>query len=102
MAAVVVMVLTGIDHVESTDPEGHRGGKQQDSRIERPTHRNPSRSRSDAEREAKKKMRPARKALAVGIQKNHGQWIHLCSYPNGEQCVAKQRADGGRNSISES
>ena len=73
MAAVVVMILTGIDHVESSHPECHRRSKQQYPRIERPTNRDPSGRRSNAEREAEKQMRPARESLAIGIKKDHRQ-----------------------------
>src|SRR5229473_3323424 len=41
MAEVVVMILTSVDHVESTDPERHCGGEQQNPRIERPANRDP-------------------------------------------------------------
>src|ERR1017187_4499607 len=67
------MILTGVDHVESADPERYRGGEQQNPRIERPANRNPRGSRSNAERKSEKQMRPARESFAVGIQKYHRQ-----------------------------
>src|SRR3981081_1819276 len=73
MAAIVVMILTGVDHIESADPERHRGGEQEYSRIKRPANRHQGGSRSNAESEAEKQMRPARESLAVGIKKDHRQ-----------------------------
>src|SRR5208283_1127950 len=73
MTAVVIMILASVDHVESPDPERYRGGKQQNARIERATNRDPGGSRSNAESESKKQMRPARESLGVGIQKDHRQ-----------------------------
>src|SRR5258708_477536 len=73
MAAVVVMILASVDHVEAADPERYRGGEQQDPRIERTTNRDPRGRRSNTESEAEKQMRPARESLAVGIKKDHRQ-----------------------------
>src|SRR6266404_847421 len=73
MAAVVVMILASVDHVEAADPERYRGGEQQDPRIERTTNRDPRGRRSNTESEAEKEMRPARESLAVGIKKDHRQ-----------------------------
>src|SRR6266404_1938397 len=73
MAAVIIMILTSVDHVESSDPEGYRGGEQQDPRIERAANRDPGCSWSNTESEAEKQMRPARESLAIGIKKDHRQ-----------------------------
>src|SRR6266403_1147264 len=73
MAAVVVMILASIDHVESADPERYRGGEQQDPWIKRTANRDPGCSWSYAKGESEKQMRPARESLAVGIKKDHRQ-----------------------------
>src|SRR5258708_23248661 len=73
MAAVVVMILASVDHVESANPERYRGGKQQNPRIERAANRDPGCSWSNAKGESEKQMRPARESLAVGIKKDHRQ-----------------------------
>ncbi len=73
VAAVVVMILTSVDHVEAADPERHRGGKQQYPRIERATNRDPRGRRSNTKGESKKEMRPPRESLAVRIQEDYRQ-----------------------------
>src|SRR6266403_777095 len=89
MAAVVVMILASVDHVESADPERHRGGEQQYPRIERAANRDPRCSWSNTKRESEKQMRPARESLAVGIKKDHRQ-----RHGREHECEAVQLGSG--------
>src|SRR6202451_3324446 len=71
--AVEVKILAGIKDVKAPYPASDRRGKKQDAGIERAAHSEPRGSRSDAQRETKHQMRPARDALGIGIKKNYGK-----------------------------
>ena len=71
--AIEFVVLAGVEHVETCDPEGNGRGEQQDAEIERAAHGDPRGSWSDTQGKAQNEMRPARDALAVGVEQQDGE-----------------------------
>src|SRR5882672_3334264 len=73
MVPVELIVLAGIDHVETSDPKSHRRSEQQDSGIKRATYRDPRGRWSDPECESKYEMRPAGDSLGIGVDQYDGE-----------------------------
>src|SRR5271169_6069813 len=71
VAAIKVIILAGVNYIEAADPKRYCRCEQKNPRIERSAHRDPGRRRGNAERKPQKKMRPARYALRVGIEKHN-------------------------------
>src|SRR5215469_3946394 len=70
---VEVVILTGIEHVKTADPEGYSRGKQKHTEIVGATDRDPGGGGSDTEGESEEEMRPAREAFGVGVEQDHGE-----------------------------
>src|SRR6267378_1293042 len=66
---IVIHVLAGIEHVKASDPQRDRPAKNQHARVEPAGNGDPRRRRRNSQREAKKKMRPARKTLRERVEK---------------------------------
>ncbi len=71
--AVEVEILTGVEDVETCDPEGDGGGENKDARIEGATNGDPCGCGRDSEGEAEREVRPAGEALGIGIKEQDGE-----------------------------
>jgi len=71
--AVEVVVLAGIEDIEAGDPEGDGCGEKQNARAEGAANGDPSGGGRDAESKTEHEMRPASKALGIGVEEQHGK-----------------------------
>ncbi len=69
--AVEIVVLAGVENVETSDPEGDRRSEQKDARVERAADGDPSGGRGNAQGESEDQVRPASEAFCVGIEKDN-------------------------------
>src|SRR5215467_13961634 len=67
---VEVVILAGVNDIESGRPKSYGGGEPQDARIERAAHGNPSGGRRDAQAETQHNVRKGSEALGEGVKEN--------------------------------
>src|SRR5260221_7674820 len=72
-AAVKIHILAGVEHIESTHPEGDCGAENQHAKIEMAGDSDPRCCGRNAKGKSEKEMRPVGEALGVGIEKQNGQ-----------------------------
>src|SRR5579859_7568203 len=71
-SAVVIDVLTGVQHVKAADPESDSCAKDQHARVETIGDGDPRSGRRNAESEAKEYVRPVREAFGERVEKEYG------------------------------
>jgi len=71
--AVKFEILTGIENIEAGDPEGDRGGEEQNARVEGAANGDPRGGGGDAKSEAEDEVSKPRKALGVGVEQQDGE-----------------------------
>ena len=72
-AAVEIVILAGIEDVESAYPERDRRRKKKNARIERAANRDPRRGGRDTQCKSEYQVRPSRHALGIGVEQQHSQ-----------------------------
>src|SRR3954471_21208410 len=71
--AIELVILAGVDDVETGRPEGDCGGEPKDPRIELPAYGDPCRCGRDSETEAEDKVREGREAFGKRVEKDDSQ-----------------------------
>src|SRR5690348_1671048 len=71
-AAIVIDVLTGIEHIKTADPQSDCCTKDQHAKVETAGDGNPRGRGRNAESKAEENVRPVREAFGEGIEKKDG------------------------------
>ncbi len=71
-AAVKINILTGVNQVESSHPEGHGGAQQQHTQTDVVAQGNPGGDGSKAVRDPQHQVREQSEALGVGVEEQDG------------------------------